>query len=280
MSSPSHHDQLDKKRWTTRNLVDGAGGVTSRMYEGAAAAGGALREVTGRFGISTRERAVTAPCPTSSNLDEPSEASMASMTEASMASTSSRRGVGFKLRWADRPNTPPEVQSRLSGTGMPKVDHDLSHDLSDVTQDIAAATIAHEQLRERDSRRDHESYREDHEGGATGIDDQEDRKSEEEMAEEADDLEALAAVAERVEKDAQAMRVAVAARAEQALRRREEKEAARHHDDPESPKLRSSAPATMESAASSLGDYISAEESLGEQSEMGAPAGLTSPERI
>ena len=77
------------------------------------------------------------------------------------------------------------------------------------------------------------------------------------------------------------MRVAVAARAEQALRRREEKEAARHHDDPESPKLRSSAPATMESAASSLGgDYLSAEESLGEQSEMGAPVGLTSPERI
>ena len=36
----------------------------------------------------------------------------------------------------------------------------------------------------------------------------------------------------------------------------------------------------MESAASSLGDYISAEESLGEQSEMGAPVGLTSPERI
>ena len=164
---------------------------------------------------------------------------------------------------------------------MPKVDHDLSHDLSDVTQDIAAATIALEQLRERVSSRDHESYREDHEGGATGNDDQEDRKSEEEMAEEADDLEALAAVAERVEKDAQAMRVAVAARAEQALRRREEKEAARHHDDPESPKLRSSAPATMESAASSLGgDYLSAEESLGEQSEMGAPVGLTSPERI
>ena len=82
VSSPSHHDQLDKKRWTTRNLVDGAGGVTSRMYEGAAAAGGASSAVTGRFGISTRERAVTAPCPTSSNLDDPSEASMASMTTA------------------------------------------------------------------------------------------------------------------------------------------------------------------------------------------------------